>query len=222
MTGPTFRLQLQSGPLSGQAFDLVASSLTIGRYPLADIVIDDPDIAYRHALLTRVGDSYRIADLASDSGTYVNGRRIGAEPVALAPGDIILLGSRLTAAFLLAEVEPGTATGLEATAAAEGEDRATDKSVASTGLAAAGEYDPPAWEESLSPHATTQTAVEPGPPPIHSDTLPAMPRPHKGNGRIVVIAAVVLVALFACCCSATLFMYFIGGDWLLNQLGYLP
>src|SRR5690606_9694093 len=75
-------------------------NLTIGRYPLAEIVLDDPDVAYRHAVLSRRDDTYWIADLGSDEGTYLNGRRIGADPVPLAHGDIISLGPRLTAAFL--------------------------------------------------------------------------------------------------------------------------
>jgi hypothetical protein len=91
------------------------------------------------------------------------------------------------------------------------------------------EYDPPLWE-------TATEAVDPAPSPVetpapttekigagHAGPLPAMPPAQKKkNGRIMLITAGCLVALLACCCSSTLFMYFIGGDWLLNQLGYLP
>lgn len=211
MTGPAYRLQLESGPYSGQVYDLTASSLTIGRYPLADIVIDDPGIAYRHALLTRAGDTYRIADLASDSGTYVNGHRIGAEPVLLSPGDIILLGSRLTATYLVVDKQLDTFESVESPAAVE----ELALPPAEELQEATGEYDPPVWEE---PQPTDDAAS----PVIHPEPLPPMPPPHRSNGRIMAITAVIMVALLACCCSATLFMYFIGGDWLLNQLGYLP
>lgn len=62
----------------------------------------------------------------------------------------------------------------------------------------------------------TQTALD------HTAPLPELPSPHKKNGRILLITAGCLAVLLACCCSTTLFMYFIGGDWLLRQLGYLP
>lgn len=219
MTENVFRLRLQSGPEAGREYSLSAGSLTIGRYPLADIVIDSPDVAYRHALLTRGESTYRLADLGSDAGTYVNGRRVGAEPVALAPGDVILLGPNLSMTFLAIVGEESAApTQMEAPAAAE---------------PFAGEYEPPTEPaspqiEARSPAAPDAIEMPPARPPqratpIHPEPLPDLPPPNrKNNGRIIAIAAGCLLVALACCCSASLFMYFIGGDWLLNQLGMLP
>lgn len=241
------RLRIQSGPESGRTYTLDSGSITIGRYPLADIVINEPDIAYRHALLTRSGDTYRIADLGSDAGTYVNGHRIGAEAVALSHGDIILLGARLSVAYL-AQPDEQADMSIEASSIMAAADEPETTVLASMPsntsqaesiadrdepLTNGNEYDPPQWEATdmldtppsayefesatMTPARAEQAeALHPGP-------LPAMPPPQKNrNGRIMMIAAGCLLALLACCCSSTLFMYFIGGDWLLNQLGYLP
>lgn len=210
MSDNTYRLQMQNGPEPGRTYDLTADSLTIGRYPLADIVIDDPDVGYRHALLTQQGTTYRIADLGSDAGTYVNGRRVGAEPVALAAGDVILLGARLSAAFLSA------APVIIDQPVAPAEDEASP-------------VEPPVEEEVVLPGAAAYEqpvdapALAPLPaevrPPIHPEPLPTMPPPPpKRNNRLAWMTAGCLLILLACCCATSLFMYFIGGDWLLNLL----
>lgn len=238
MSNTPHRLLIQSGANAGREHELVAPSITIGRYPLADIVIEDPDIAYRHALLTRGDASYRIADLGSESGTYVNGQRVGADPVALTHGDIVLLGSRLSAAYLAHAIEPvfeeepaaeaviptGDIGALE-----EGLSDAPTHGLEDSGEMISSEYEPPIIEIEEPPadsyvtlvEGTTIDEVTPG--AHHPGPLPAMPPPQKNKtGRIILITTGCLIALLACCCSSTLFMYFIGGDWLLNQLGYLP
>lgn len=208
MTDNAFHLTIQSGPGAGQDHVLSGPSLTIGRYPLAEIVIDDPDVSYRHALLTRGGDTYRIADLGSDAGTYVNGRRIGAEPVALAPGDIVLLGAHISTAFLVSDIEPAVAVEEPAIEAAP------------LPLVLEGEVEPVVEPAGTEP----QGALRPLPlprSPIHDQPLPEMPPPQKNNNRRIALILAGCLALLGCCCSATLFMYFIGGDWLLNQLRML-
>lgn len=53
------------------------SPTVIGSDPAqADVVIDDPSIASRHAVLTADGTQWRIADLGSVHGTFVDGERI--------------------------------------------------------------------------------------------------------------------------------------------------
>ena len=42
----------------------------------ADVVIDDPSIAARHAVLTAEGTRWRITDLGSVHGTFVDGERV--------------------------------------------------------------------------------------------------------------------------------------------------
>ena len=241
MNENTFRLQLQSGPDAGRVYELTTDSLTLGRYPLADIVIDDPTVSYRHAVLTRRGtDTYRIADLGSDSGTYVNGQRIGAEPVALSPGDVILLGSRLSAAFLsdpsmtaVPEVEAIAPLLTDYQPLVAFEQTSEQAYAPEAGPSLPDEIEPPVGAVEEMPVEmvganldSEQVALVPRVTPTasgHAGPLPAMPSPLKNkNGRILLITAGCLIALLACCCSSTFFMYFIGGDWLLSQLGYLP
>lgn len=236
MPESTYLLKVQSGPQSGRIHPLTKASVLIGRYPLADIHIDDPGIAYRHAVLTQVEATYTIADLASEAGTYVNGQRIGAEPVALAPGDMILLGPQISAAFLTSAGEPVTPLHEVADSQAPSVERPGDISSAPTlevptaesksmeSVTAESQYEPPVGEAEnpVEPVAAPFIYQSAPPQPIHAEPLPPLPPPQKNNnGRIVLIAAGCLILLLACC-SVTLFMYFVGGDWLLYRMGFLP
>ena len=55
------------------AYEFAERSITIGRAPDNMIVIDDPSVSSRHALLELSGDNYRLKDLESTNGTKVNG-----------------------------------------------------------------------------------------------------------------------------------------------------
>ncbi len=69
--------------------------LTIGRAD-ADIVLDQPLVARRHAELAWVGNHHVLRDLGSSNGTWVNGVRVQGSRV-LAPGDVVQIGTfRLT------------------------------------------------------------------------------------------------------------------------------
>ena len=55
------------------AYEFAERSITIGRAPDNMIVIDDPSVSNRHALLELSGETYRLKDLDSTNGTKVNG-----------------------------------------------------------------------------------------------------------------------------------------------------
>jgi ABC-type multidrug transport system ATPase subunit len=66
-------------------------NLRIGRAPDNDLVVDDLIASRYHAELRRALDGrYEITDLSSNNGTYVNGRRISAQP--LTDGDTVGIG----------------------------------------------------------------------------------------------------------------------------------
>lgn len=226
MTDVTYRLQIMAGPRVGQEIVLSGPRLTIGRYPLAEIVLDDPRVAYRHAVLTHTGDTYRLTDLNSAGGTTVNGARVGAEPVALRPGDLIVLGEGVSLLFLddspqAAPEEPPPVVETEepAVAAEDAPDDAADEVEAPATPPEGGLSE---WfEEAESQPATSW--VDGG----FADETVGRPvqavERRRRDRRLWWLAAgcLALVLLCACCGFAT-FMYFIGGDWLLRQLGYLP
>src|SRR5690348_14325920 len=55
------------------AYEFAEGSITIGRAPDNMIVIDDPSVSNRHALMELAGETYRLKDLESTNGTKVNG-----------------------------------------------------------------------------------------------------------------------------------------------------
>lgn len=70
---------------------LPATPLLLGRSSRCDVVLDDPGVSRRHALLRHDGRSWVVRDLASLNGTWVDGRRVGE--AAVAAGDRLYLGS---------------------------------------------------------------------------------------------------------------------------------
>ena len=95
---------VREGPLEGDRLD-VESQVVLGRGD-ADVVIDDPQISRRHALVRAAGELLEIVDLDSLNGTWVNGQRIDAA-MLVRPGDVVRLGSTLLEleASLAPEVE---------------------------------------------------------------------------------------------------------------------
>jgi pSer/pThr/pTyr-binding forkhead associated (FHA) protein len=66
--------------------------LVIGREPgSADLVVDDPGISRRHAVVRAFGGAITVEDLGSSNGTFVNGEPVRGE-VELAEGDEVQLG----------------------------------------------------------------------------------------------------------------------------------
>jgi class 3 adenylate cyclase len=80
---------IREGPL-GEGLLKVESQIVLGR-GIADVVIDDPEISRRHALVRVVGGVVEIDDLDSLNGTWVNGERI-AGTTELRPGDVVRIG----------------------------------------------------------------------------------------------------------------------------------
>jgi cytochrome P450/NADPH-cytochrome P450 reductase len=82
-------VQPARGP--GAVRPLPATALRIGRAPDNDIVVPGPGASLHHAELRSVAGAYRIVDLDSDNGTFVNGQRVIAAP--LSDGDVVAIGS---------------------------------------------------------------------------------------------------------------------------------
>ena len=96
MADQTIQLVVRKGPRPGQVFALTQDAISIGRDPLSDIVLDDPEVSRQHARLSRVGDSYHLQDAGSTNGTFVDGQRLSGEAVPLKPGQVVMMGSNVT------------------------------------------------------------------------------------------------------------------------------
>jgi hypothetical protein len=94
-------LKVVTGPLRGKEFSFDRSPIRLGSSTRNEIYLfRDPKIDPVHAEITRLRDTYELADLGSSTGTFVNGRRI--KRARLAEGDRITIGD---SAFLYSSRE---------------------------------------------------------------------------------------------------------------------
>jgi len=105
MTGAQYRLVVRQGPNPGQIYQLEKTDLSIGRDIGNDIVINDAEVSRKHARLTLVGDRYKIEDLNSTNGTYIDGQKL-IGPHVLASGEIIMFGDNVGVVFDGQPVKP--------------------------------------------------------------------------------------------------------------------
>ncbi len=78
------------GMRSGATFFLTDQTV-IGRSPECDIEIADNSVSHHHASISRDGASFKVQDLGSKNGTYMNQRKI-LGPTRVKHGDIIKVG----------------------------------------------------------------------------------------------------------------------------------
>jgi two-component system, NtrC family, sensor kinase len=86
-------LYVIQGRDQGKRFELEAPRITIGRIAGNAIQLRDTEISREHAEIARRDDEYRIADLGSSNGTFVNGQRV--QESELVSGDQVQLGRTL-------------------------------------------------------------------------------------------------------------------------------
>jgi cytochrome P450 / NADPH-cytochrome P450 reductase len=90
--GPTLRpwaISRAHGPEAAPARP--APTLRLGRAPDNDIVVADPGVSQHHAELRPEAGAYRIVDLDSRNGTFVNEQRVTS--ARLSEGDLVGIGS---------------------------------------------------------------------------------------------------------------------------------
>jgi pSer/pThr/pTyr-binding forkhead associated (FHA) protein len=83
-------LVVKRGPNAGSRFLLDQPVTSAGRHPDSDIFLDDVTSSRRHAEFRRENGTFRIVDLDSLNGTYVNRRPVAS--AVLANGDEIAIG----------------------------------------------------------------------------------------------------------------------------------
>jgi phosphoserine phosphatase RsbU/P len=92
-------------PAEGEPFDhqIGGETLYVGRSTHCDVTIADRFLSRRHARIFNSGEGWRIEDLGSRNGTFINGRQV-EESAAIQAGDVIAL----SASLINVQPRPGT------------------------------------------------------------------------------------------------------------------
>jgi len=90
LTAGAAMLVVKRGPNAGTRFVLTKPVTTVGRHPESDMFLDDITVSRRHAEISNEDGSFRIVDMGSLNGTYVNKLRV--EEADLSSGDEIQIG----------------------------------------------------------------------------------------------------------------------------------
>lgn len=83
-------LVVKRGPSAGTRFVMTKDVTSAGRHPESDIFLDDITVSRRHAEIRRSDSGFRILDMGSLNGTYINKLRV--EEADLSSGDEIQIG----------------------------------------------------------------------------------------------------------------------------------
>ncbi|HEY2797808.1 MAG TPA: FHA domain-containing protein [Thermoanaerobaculia bacterium] len=75
-----------------KVFALRPNTNTIGRHPKCEVELPSTEVSRRHAEITLGPEGFRIVDLNSNNGVYVNGKKVKEQ--LLADGDLIQLGTQ--------------------------------------------------------------------------------------------------------------------------------
>lgn len=81
---------VRSGPDAGRTFNLEDGDNLVGRDRDATVELTDPSVSRRHAIIRRQPGGYMVYDLASKTGTHVDGTKLAG--ARLKPGDRIAVG----------------------------------------------------------------------------------------------------------------------------------
>ena len=103
MSLPRIRLVMQ-GPWGDRVYEGSEPEVTVGRSQVSTVRIDDDKASRLHCRIRVASEGFRITDLDSSNGTFVNGQRITECP--LEPADVITVG-QTTLTFQTAPSENG-------------------------------------------------------------------------------------------------------------------
>jgi predicted component of type VI protein secretion system len=184
MAKAQYRLVVRQGPIPGQIFDLNKNEISIGRDIANDFVINDAEVSRKHARLIMEGDRYKIEDLNSTNGTYIDGQRL-IGPHLMSIGEIIMLGDNVGVVY---DGEPATPD-------------ITVQSAVDLGSTPVAAIPAPPEESYMPPEVT----VYPMPQPLPADIEPETPlEPGKkpvntwllaGCGCLVVILLLIIAVI---------------------------
>lgn len=90
------RLVITNGPQEGNVIPLLLDEVSIGRATSNatwEIGLQDPSVSRPHARMERKKDGWKVYDLGSSNGTYINDKPVTESGHMLRDGDIISFGS---------------------------------------------------------------------------------------------------------------------------------
>lgn len=224
MTDRSFRLVIRKGPKPGQVFPLVSPSVSIGRDPMSDITLPDPEVSRYHAQLVQTESGYQIQDMGSTNGTFVDDKRLGSDALSLVPGMAIRFGSAVVLDYLVVTGQEAVMSTVVDTSSDEPPSPAAGsapptEAYHSDDLPPMPEFD----EEYVAPVSPPRYTPEPPrraspppPPPSSPPLVASSPGKKEGRRRTIIIVAILI--LLCCCIAFLLSGYFIWGDLLLEFL----
>jgi len=99
------RLVAINGSKKGTTFPLTADQITIGRESTSVVSLNHASVSRRHCVIEREGDNFKIRDLGSSNGTFVNGQPVNDK--TLNHADQVRIGS-IALLFLIEETDDTT------------------------------------------------------------------------------------------------------------------
>jgi len=89
-----------SASLGGKQFLFSKNKFSIGRNPDSDLILTEPSVSSMHAQIIKINDDWKVLNLLSSNGTFVNGEKVTEKIIV--PGDRIAFAE---AEFVYALVE---------------------------------------------------------------------------------------------------------------------
>jgi putative nucleotidyltransferase with HDIG domain len=86
------RLRGINGEVEGKVWES-ETVLRAGRLAILEIVLDDSSVSRKHAEIRATNGGWRVRDLGSTNGTYLNGTRLGPGEWPVRPHDIVRFGN---------------------------------------------------------------------------------------------------------------------------------
>jgi len=87
---PRCCLEILDGPLRGERLAIDGSQVSVGSGADNDLILPDPAVSQHHLVIEKTDEGYRLRDLGSTNGSFVN--RLKLEQALLTPGSEIWIG----------------------------------------------------------------------------------------------------------------------------------
>jgi hypothetical protein len=101
---------VQAGPRSGEEIAVRSPVLTVGQGSQNDVVLADDSVSTTHARLEYEAGGWRLTDLASTNGTYLDGTRLAPNvPTPLPYGSQVRFGGMALLFHQVEAADPGAA-----------------------------------------------------------------------------------------------------------------